>query len=66
VVLANKNNRRLTNTTPSAPTRWLREIFLDVAATPPRLRRGVAWLDSVARLSSAKRGTLIPINWWIW
>src|SRR5437867_7716829 len=31
----------LTNTTPSAPARWLRDIFIDVASTPPRLRRGV-------------------------
>jgi hypothetical protein len=29
------------HTTPSAPTRTLRGIFLSVAATPPQLRRGV-------------------------
>jgi hypothetical protein len=32
----------LTNTTPSAPIiKRLRDISLDVAATPPRLRRGM-------------------------
>jgi hypothetical protein len=38
----------LTNTTPSAPViRMLRDTFLDVAATPPQLRRGM-----LARISA--------------
>ena len=38
---SSNNNRWLERTTPSTPLRWLREIYLLGAATPPLPRRGV-------------------------
>jgi len=54
VVLAKRMNF-LTSTTPSAPSKEA-GIFLDVAATPPLLRRGVA---RSCRISNAH----IHLNW---
>jgi hypothetical protein len=41
VVLAQKNVDLLISTTPSAPSKVASRYFLNVASTPPQLRRGI-------------------------
>ena len=49
---AGQENQLLTNTTPSAPSTVASQHFIEGAATPPRLRRGVCVSLAVALLSA--------------
>src|SRR4030095_8165344 len=54
-----QENSRLTNTTPSVPSKVAARLLLDVACTPPRLRRGMTAREKTA---SIWRPSRLPLD----